>query len=86
MIGWGLACILASFAWWYLWRITFIQRDWKGLNLGRKIVWSYLVWGLVFLAVTVVLFYHQITDIWLVPPILKRYFPISPSAAAGLKV
>jgi hypothetical protein len=79
MIGWGLVCLSASFAWWYLWRITFIRRDWQGLNVGRKIVWSYLVCGLAFLTVVTVLFYHQITDIWLIPSMLKQYFPMPSS-------
>ena len=75
LIGWGLFCLSLSFAWWFLWRTNFLKRDWQGLFVGRKIIWPHVFWGMVFLTVTALLFYHQITDIWLIPPGLKKYFP-----------
>jgi len=82
MIEWGVTCFFASFAWWYLSRITFMQRDWQGLDMRRTVIWSRVICGLVLLTITAVLFYHfyhQITDSWLIPPILKKYFPMAPS-------
>jgi hypothetical protein len=78
MMTWGITCAVSSFAWSYLEKSTGVTYDMHS-GSHRYVEWSWLIIGLGFLGIAAVLFYHNVTNVWLLPVWLQKLFPLRQS-------